>query len=161
VGGITNDVVQAMLATRHVFVLPSSFEGLPVSLIEAMANGCVPVVAAMRSGVPDLIDDGRNGFLFDIGDTPAATRALARLAGDEDLRMTMARAAYETVRSRYTIEQVTQQYVALFERMLAAPYRRPTGQLAPPRSMHTLDANMPPFPLRLRKLIYATRELIS
>ena len=161
VGGIPNDVLLAMLATRHVFVLPSSFEGLPVSLLEAMASGCVPVVAAMRSAIPDLIDDGRNGFLFDVGDTAVATRALARLAGDEDLRMTMARAAYETVQSRFTIQQVTQQYVTLFERILAVPYRRPIGPLSPPLSMHTFDANMPPFPLSLRKLIYATREMVN
>lgn len=160
-GSVANDDVLKIFANSHAFVLSSSFEGLPVSLLEAMANGCVPVVAAIRSGVPDLIDDGRNGFLFPIGDTAAATGALIRIARDEDLRVTLAHAAYETIRSRYTIEHMSKQYVEVFERILSAPYRRPVGRLSPPRSIHALDANMPPFPLPLRKLIAAARERIS
>ena len=160
VGSLRNDEILKLLGKCHAFVLPSSFEGLPVSLLEAMANGCVPVVSAIRSGIPELIDHGVNGLLFDIGDTRGATDALVLLGSDEELRQSMARAAYETVKKRYNIEQMTGKYLAIFERLLSAPYQRPIGSLSPPPSIHTLDANMPPFPLRLRKLIAATREMI-
>jgi glycosyltransferase involved in cell wall biosynthesis len=160
VGSLANDEILTLLGKSHAFVLPSSFEGLPVSLLEAMANGCVPVVSAIRSGIPELIDHRVNGFLFDIGDTRAATDALLTLGSDERLRQSMARAAYETVKNRYNIEKMTEKYLAILEQMLASQYGRPIGRVSPPPSIHALDANMPPFPLPLRKLIAATREFI-
>jgi glycosyltransferase involved in cell wall biosynthesis len=57
----------AALHRADIFLMPSKFEGLPLSLLEAMAAGCVPAVSD-RGAIPSVIDDGRNGFLVEPGD---------------------------------------------------------------------------------------------
>src|SRR5206468_8023817 len=68
--------VGPFFAAFDVFVLPSANEGTPVTAIEALASGC-PVVATRVGGVPDVVEDGVDGFLVE----PAAVQELAaRLA---------------------------------------------------------------------------------
>jgi glycosyltransferase involved in cell wall biosynthesis len=75
--------VQARLRDYHVLVLLSDYEGLPISLMEGMAAGLVPVCFAMRSGVPELVQDGANGLMVpDRGDGfVAAVRRLREERG--------------------------------------------------------------------------------
>lgn len=160
VGSLANRDVVSLLRTSHVFLLPSSFEGLPLSLLEAMANGCVPIVTAIRSGVPELIEDGRNGFLVDVGDIAGFAAAIEKLSSDESLRRRMAGAAFDTVRARYTVERMSAQYIGALDQMLARPRRRRTGRLLPPKSISWIEAKMPPLPLSLRKILSAARERI-
>ncbi len=62
-GIATPKEVGALLEAHDVYVLASEFEGMPNALIAAMGRGCVPLATQMKSGVPDLVQDGRNGFL--------------------------------------------------------------------------------------------------
>lgn len=101
VGGRQRD---AMLARATVFVLPSHAEGLPVSLLEAMAAGC-PVVASDVGGIPDVVVDGFNGLLVPAGDAGALARAMRRLLADPALAAEMGRAARATIASRFTPER--------------------------------------------------------
>jgi glycosyltransferase involved in cell wall biosynthesis len=66
VGALGPARVAALLRESDIFVLPSRYEGLSVSVLEAMAAGCVPVVARTRSGAGQAIADGRNGVLADL-----------------------------------------------------------------------------------------------
>ncbi|MCS7080212.1 MAG: glycosyltransferase family 4 protein [Chloracidobacterium sp.] len=63
VGLVDNARIQALMAEHHVFVLLSDYEGLPIALMEAMAAGLVPICTPMRSGIGELIDDGRTGVI--------------------------------------------------------------------------------------------------
>ncbi len=69
----------------HLFVLPSHFEGLPVSMIEAMFAG-LPIVATPVGGIPDIIKEDENGFLVPVGDSDALAGRIIRLVKDPDLR---------------------------------------------------------------------------
>lgn len=69
------------LRTADIFVLPSTSEGLPMALLEAMSHG-LAVVASSMGGVPDVITDGVDGLLVPPGDPAALAGALADLAGD-------------------------------------------------------------------------------
>jgi glycosyltransferase involved in cell wall biosynthesis len=93
-----------LFARAAVFVLPSHAEGLPMSLLEAMAAGA-PVVASAVGGIPDLIEDGVNGLLVPAGDTAALALAIHRMLADRELAAHLGEAARETVARRYTIEQ--------------------------------------------------------
>jgi glycosyltransferase involved in cell wall biosynthesis len=96
---------QLLLERAAVLVLPSYAEGLPMSLLEAMAAG-VPVVATSVGGIPDLVVDGVNGFLFAPGDTAALARLLRALVLDPELGRRAASAARETVRLRFSADLV-------------------------------------------------------
>lgn len=82
----------ALLAASDIFVLNSTYEGLPHVVVEAMQLG-VPVVATAVGGTPELIRDGVNGRLIPAGDDDALVAALAALAADPALRQRLAQAA--------------------------------------------------------------------
>jgi glycosyltransferase involved in cell wall biosynthesis len=80
--------VAALLAAADIFALPSHFEGLPMSVIEAMLTG-LPVVATDISGPREQVVDGETGLLVPLRQVAPLTAALARLAADPALRATM------------------------------------------------------------------------
>ena len=85
-----------------VFVLPSLSEGTPMALIEAMSLG-IPVVASAVGGVPDMIDDGTNGFLVPPGESRILSQRIQQLMEDEELRRRFSRAGRDTVSRRYHV----------------------------------------------------------
>ena len=94
--GLCNDV-PSRLAAADVFVLASAWEGLPLSILEAMRAG-LPVVASDVGGVAESVDDGVSGFLVPRGDRAVLADRLMRLLGDGALRQKMGcagRAMYE------------------------------------------------------------------
>ena len=89
------------LSEADIFFLPSRDEGLPLALLEAMAAGCVPVVSE-SGAVADVIDDGRNGFLIEAGNTIQTVGRLKFLISEsvrgwDELRTN----ARRTVRDRF------------------------------------------------------------
>jgi glycosyltransferase involved in cell wall biosynthesis len=95
----------SLMNRAAVFVLPSYAEGLPMSLLEAMAAG-LPVVATEVGGIPDVVTDGVNGFLFRPGDSATLERLLRRLMHDPQLGMRIGTAARETVGLRFSADRV-------------------------------------------------------
>jgi glycosyltransferase involved in cell wall biosynthesis len=83
--------LERVLPLFDVFVLPSMREGLSTALIAAMASGRA-VVASMTGGIPEVVT-ARSGILVPPGDVAALARAIKTLAGDPDLRRTLAEAA--------------------------------------------------------------------
>jgi glycosyltransferase involved in cell wall biosynthesis len=85
-----------LLADADVFVLPSLNEGLPMSVLEAMSWG-IPAVTSPVGGIPEVVQDGFNGFLVPPEDIPALANALQRLIEDEPLRLQMGASARASV----------------------------------------------------------------
>lgn len=96
-----------ILARATVFVLPSHAEGLPVSMLEAMAAGC-PVIATGVGGIPDVISDGFNGLLVPVRAPAALASAIERLLADPSLAFAMGRAARATIASRFTADRAVE-----------------------------------------------------
>lgn len=95
---------RALFESAAAFVLPSYAEGLPVSLLEAMAAG-VPVVASPVGGIPEVVVDGVSGFLVAPGDTAALSRFLRKLLLERALGARLGAAARESVRLRFAPER--------------------------------------------------------
>ena len=76
------------LAHSDIFVLPSFAEGVPVVLMEAMATG-LPVVTTRIAGIPELVEDGKNGFVVPPGDAVSLADRITDLIGSKDLRTRM------------------------------------------------------------------------
>ncbi|CAN5133390.1 hypothetical protein BH24ACT1_BH24ACT1_11310 [soil metagenome] len=89
--GVRSDVLR-LLPAFDVFALSSRFEGLPISLLEALASG-LACVATTAGGIPEVIEDGREGFLVAPGDVAAMAGRLVQLIEDPALRAALGRAA--------------------------------------------------------------------
>ena len=92
-------------------------EGIPVVLMEAMASG-LPVVASALSGIPELVESGRTGFLVPPRDATALADALHTLHNDAQLRQRMGQAGREKVLREFDLRANTAALATLF---LAAP----------------------------------------
>lgn len=79
--GSVNDV-QERMSRATALLQPSHFEGLSLSILEALSLGCVPIVSR-ASSASEIIEDGRNGFLFDVADWRAMLRAMDRFAASD------------------------------------------------------------------------------
>ena len=88
VGYLTGKDLGAAFASSDAFVFPSRTETLGLVLLEAMAAGC-PVVAARSGGIPDIVTDGVNGYLFDPADDGGAIAATVRLLERQEERETL------------------------------------------------------------------------
>jgi glycosyltransferase involved in cell wall biosynthesis len=85
VGYLHGQELGAAYACSDAFVFPSSTETLGLVLLEAMAAGC-PVVAARRGGIPDIVTDGVNGYMFEPDDPQGAIAATQRLLAHKEER---------------------------------------------------------------------------
>jgi glycosyltransferase involved in cell wall biosynthesis len=106
-----------LLGAMDVFVMPSLWEGLPLSLVLAMGAG-LPVVATSVAGMPEVIDDGRTGVLVPPGDSAALASALARLFNQPRSRARMAHDGRQAVLPRFGVDQYVNSVVALYDRLL-------------------------------------------
>jgi len=102
--GYRRDVGE-VLAAADIFVLPSHFEGLPMSVIEAMLTG-LPVVATDIEGPREQVVPEQTGLLVPVRDAASLARALGRLAGDAGLRARMGAAGLARAREHYTEARV-------------------------------------------------------
>ncbi len=102
------------------FLLPSLTEGLPLSVLEAMAAG-KPVVATRVGGIPELVEDGEHGFLVPVGDNEALTRAIETLVRDANLRERLGRAGLDRVTTDFSFTQMKEKYLSLYGRLLNLP----------------------------------------
>lgn len=94
-GSISSRETLALMAASHVFVLNSSYEGLPHVVLEAMSLG-LPVVATAVGGTPEVVRDGVNGRLITPGDEGDMLRALAELVESPEERQRLAQGAKQT-----------------------------------------------------------------
>lgn len=100
-----------------VLAMCSRIENLPYSLLEGMAAG-VPAVATNVGGVPDLIEDGVNGFLVDADDAPAMASCLGLLSEDAALVRRMAEAGLEKLRREFSPERHRDEHIRMYQALL-------------------------------------------
>jgi len=114
-----------------VFALPSLWEGLSLSLVEAMGAGC-PVVATAVGGNPEVVEDGRTGLLVPSKDPRALAEALESLLRDPRLSQTLGAAASQAARTRFAIERHVAEIADLYRQGLGGrdrPTVEPSGAL--------------------------------
>src|SRR4051812_33976322 len=105
-------------AFLDALLLPSANEGTPVVAIESLAAER-PVVATRVGGVPDVVEDGEDGFLVPVGDVPAMAAALERLAPFPELRAQMGAHGAARVVPRYAVGRLIDDIDALYRELLA------------------------------------------
>jgi len=115
--GFQKDVSQIM-TTFDVSVLPSFFEGMGRVLLEAMALE-KPVVASRVGGIPDLVQDGVNGFLVTPGNVKELAEAIKRLLTDKALAKKMGKEGRKRISERFSADQMVQSIDSVYRQLLA------------------------------------------
>jgi glycosyltransferase involved in cell wall biosynthesis len=108
-------------ARSDILIMPSLFEGTPLTLIEGMMSG-LPVVTTSTCGMKDVIDDEKDGLLIPIRSPRGIVAAIERLQGDANLRERLGVAARRKAAEHYSWRQVAAPILEIYER-LAQPSR--------------------------------------
>ena len=107
--------IGAHLASAALVLVPSRAEGLPLVLLEAWSMGR-PVVASRVGGIPEAVEDGRNGVLLEPGNLPAWVATVRRLLADAPARHALGEAGRHAWQDRFTVEAMASR----FEQVMAA-----------------------------------------
>lgn len=114
--GFSSDLEQ-LLPSADVFVIPSRTEGLPVVLLEAMSAG-LPTVATVVGGIPEVIEDGVDGFLVPPNDVEQLSRMILELLGNAILRTQFREAGPRKIAKDFNTTLQAERYSALFNRLV-------------------------------------------
>ena len=114
--GFRSDVPD-LLGAADVFALPSRSEGLPLAVLEAMAQG-LPVVATPVGGVPELVRHDVEGLLVPVEDDAALAAAISRLADDAALRAEMGAKGRARAVGEFSFDRMTERYDELYRSLL-------------------------------------------
>jgi glycosyltransferase involved in cell wall biosynthesis len=163
IGRVPPTEVPQLMASHDVLVAPSRFEGLPMTILEAMGMGCVPVTSHLRGVTDSVIEEGGNGLLFPIGDVAAAAAGVRRLYDDPGLLLRASEAAKRTVRSRFNIAEMASAYLDLVRRVGDdAPSIAPPGSLEDwHMPLRMRDGLRTYVPVPVKNLLRTIRERVS
>jgi glycosyltransferase involved in cell wall biosynthesis len=146
--------MQPLMADCHVYVLLSEYEGLSVSMLEAMAVGAVPIVHRDAGGVAEVLVDGRNGLIVDDRDE-GFLRAVATLHDNIARWEAMSEAARRTIEQDYSVQRGADDWAALLTGLAQArsinPHWAPPKHIQLPRpnaKFGWFDARLPGLPRR-------------
>lgn len=119
-GWVSGAVKDRLIARTAVCVLPSYFEGMPMSLLEAMGQG-IPCVASTVGGIPDMITQGVEGCLIQPGDVKALADALIEMLTHEERYAAMSQAALARFTSDFSANVVIPKLEKLYGEMGISP----------------------------------------
>lgn len=119
--GYRSDIPE-LLGIMDLFCLTSLQEGLPISLIEAMAAG-LPVIGTDVPGIRDVIEPGKNGFLVRLDDSTGLEKKMRQVLCDRAMRTAFGRQSRATAAARYSLTACVSRYQDLFRAV-----RRPAGE---------------------------------
>jgi glycosyltransferase involved in cell wall biosynthesis len=108
---------EAALTASDCLVLPSYAEGLPMAILEAMAYG-LPVIATPVGAIPEVITNGREGFLVGPGDVEALADRMLRLACDANLRQRMGLDARRRAAAEFSLDATVDRIVGIYTGIL-------------------------------------------
>ncbi len=109
--------VARFLSSLDIFVLSSDSEGLPLTLLEAMASR-IPSVATSVGGIPEVIRDGDNGILVPAGSPAALAGGMVELMKDRSKRLSVGDRGVETIKNRFSAERFIEETEAVYDKVL-------------------------------------------
>lgn len=116
-GWISGKEKEKYLRECGIFVLPSYYEGFPVSVLEAMAGGCV-VVASEVGGIPDVVTDGETGVLVPPKDSEMLKNAVLKVMNDKTLADKLRVSAFKKVEENYSSSASVERLVNIYNSLI-------------------------------------------
>lgn len=108
-----DDEKMSFFRQADIFVYPSYHEGMPMAIIEAMASG-LPVVASKVGGIPDMIQEGKNGLLVPPGKPDELAEALVKVIDDPALRTSMQRQSNLIAEEKFDMEKLVEKLTQIY-----------------------------------------------
>ncbi len=116
--GFREDVLE-LLSGFDLFLISSKTEGLGTSILDAMACG-IPVLATNAGGIPEILEEGKNGILRDVGDHEGLAEALLKLLGDEELKDELVKEGKQTA-ERFSYQRMGEEVLQSYRTVLQQP----------------------------------------
>ena len=117
-GWISGKEKISIFKSCDIYVLPSYNEGLPGSILEAMAVG-VPIISTAVGGIPEAVIENRNGFLINPGDVDSLFEKLVILGQDRNLREKMGRESQKIIEEKFEIEKIVERLGRIYAEVAA------------------------------------------
>lgn len=114
-GWVRGNKKDEVLREANIFFLPSYSEGMPMSILDAMGYG-LPIVASNVGGIPRLVQNEGNGYLFAPGDIDGFAGAITSLLTDDDKRKSFGEKSCDTVDSKYSLKSHIESIEKIYER---------------------------------------------
>lgn len=118
-GWVRNANKDELLRECDVFFLPSYNEGMPMAILDAMGYG-LPVISTIVGGIPKIVHDGENGYLFEAGDVDGFSAGIIQLLENQRLHNQYCIASHEIVKNRYSLEYHLSLLETLYKKMSKA-----------------------------------------
>ncbi len=118
-GDMSREELRSLLGRADIFIMVSDWEGLPRSVMEAMAAG-LPVVGTDVNGINELVVNGDTGLLVPPRDTEAIANALARLLQDREMRVDMGQRGQMRIKTEFNIRDTTRQLEDFYARVMGS-----------------------------------------
>lgn len=116
-GWVTGEEKDKYLDQCGILVLPSYYEGFPVSIIEAMLRGNA-VVASAVGGIPEIIDDGKDGILIPPKDSKALQKGIEKLMNDREYASSIGILGRKKVIEKYSVEENIKRLIQIYSKIL-------------------------------------------
>ncbi len=114
----SGDELNNLIAKTAFVVVPSEwYENCSMVVLEAMAFG-KPIIGSRIGGIPEQIEDGKTGFLFEMGNKKELAEKMVTLSGDSELRMAMGKAARAKLKREYSLQQHCAKLLQIYESLL-------------------------------------------
>jgi glycosyltransferase involved in cell wall biosynthesis len=120
--GLRTDIPDT-LGAIDIFVLSSDYEGNPLSVIEAMAAG-LPIVSTAAGGVPELVENGKEGFVVQPGNLKGLAESMAFLLHEQRARKSMGAAAARRAKEKFDVSVMVKAYEELYETLSSQQHGR-------------------------------------
>ncbi len=120
-GWLSAEALAGELQRASIFALPSHHEGVPMAMLEAMSRS-LPVLTTSVGGIPEVVENDRNGILVSPGDVDAIEAALERLLQSSAERERLGAAARATIAERFSLASAIERLAALY-RLFGVPER--------------------------------------
>ncbi|PQF23832.1 glycosyltransferase family 4 protein [Enterococcus mundtii] len=114
-GWVSKEELPVLFQQTVLHFLPSYHEGLPMAILETMAAG-IPNVTTKVGGIPELIEQDKNGYLVDAGDTQAMLAGLRKLLQDKEQRLQLSQEARSVIVKDYALQPYLVQWRNIYEK---------------------------------------------
>jgi glycosyltransferase involved in cell wall biosynthesis len=115
-GHVPHNNISAIYKISDIYILPSSFEGTPISMLEAMFN-CMPIIASDVNGINNIIQNETNGLLFEVNNSDDLKDKIIRMVEDNELSNNVASRAKNDYQSNYNYDIIIEQYKKIYKKL--------------------------------------------